>query len=174
METQIIKSAAIVSKKGGGVHVKIWFTDLPQRTDELDEWLSTGKYYQFKDDLQAGKFMWLAGSIYQKLNPEGGNYYNTLTKTGVFISLEYLHLIGIEDEKIYMRPIPEPPKEITITFEPTAVSPEERLAHIARKQNVQKTITVTGKTIWKYAWVGALIGLVIGMAWGLVLGAVYF
>ncbi len=173
METQIIKSAAISTKKGGGVHVKVWFTEYPQRTDELDEWLASGKYYQFKDDLQAGKFMWLAGFIYQKLNPDGGNYYNTLTKSGVFISPQYIHLVGMEDDKIYMKPIPEPPKEVTFTIQTSDATPAERLADIAKKQKVKKTITITGKTLWNYVWISALVGLVIGIAWGVVLGAVY-
>lgn len=195
METQKITAAAIFSKST--VQVKIWFTEPPQQQSEIEkwnEWLDTGKNYQFKDDLQAGKFMWLASHEFQQAYthghtyraatkkgirlPVGKSYFDCLTESGVFVMEEHLGLIGFEGDKIYMRALQQPPKEIKIELQAQAITPEERLADISRKHNVQKTISVTGKTLWKYAWIGATIGatigVLLGVSCGLVLGAVYF
>ena len=103
METKKITAAAIFNLQH--TQIKLWFTEKPSRTDELDEWLLQGVFYQFKDDLQAGKFMWLATSIFRK-QASTSSFYDEITKIGVFIPDDMLRLIGIENDKVYLNAIP--------------------------------------------------------------------
>lgn len=182
MDTQTIKAASIISKKNKGVRVKIWTTELPQRTDELDEWYLTGKIYEFKDDLQGGKFMWISSFVYQNSSHNGMGYYDTMTTTGVFLNDDYIQLIGFENDKVYLKDLTK--ETLSLTFKYS----EEDVDHTGLKPNntetktssdiedpakTKESITLTRKLLWKYVVFSFLMGLLIGVCNGIALAA-YF
>lgn len=182
MDTQLIKAASIISLKNKGVRVKIWTTELPQRTDELDEWYLTGKIYEFKDDLQGGKFMRISSFafVYQNSSHNGMGYYDTMTTTGVFLNDDYIQLIGFENDKVYLKDIPK--KKVTITdfyCKPEGYIPKKYNIETKTSPDIEdpaktkESITLTRKLLWKYVVFSFLMGLLIGVCNGIALAA-YF
>ncbi len=164
MEIRKITAAAIFSKRN--IHVKIWFEPSPlQPTDndslivkeKYNEWFNSGKIYEFKDDLQAGKFMWLASYVFNKacsmacLNNVHTSYFDSLTKSGVFISNEHLQLIGFENDKIYLKSRPKLEPEIDIPISTQTVSPEEKFF-------------ITKKRLREVIYHSLMSGFIIGVA----------
>ncbi len=195
METPKITAAAVFAKKGGGIQIKIWVIDAPTEncTVELwNSWLSRGVKYFFKDDLQEGKFMWLAARDFQAELFSKGNftfksaskegfmiskeksYWDSFTESGVFLNSKSLEYIGFDGEKVFLKAIPAEKLYTTIPIfpAPATVSPKERLDSIAKNSHIEKTKVLTGKQLWQYTLIAALIGLVIGVGNGIVIGII--
>lgn len=180
METNKITAAALKAKKGGGVELKIWFNPIPLRSSYIDTddyqrnygaWLHMFDIVEFKDDLQEGKFMWLASKNYSDKSFFGDNF---LSGQGVFYKDEVLELIGFtDDQKAYLKA-----KESPIQLEEAVEINDKTVLEIEVPKENTQTITfnvaksIPRKDLSKYMWISALVGLILGLGSGIVIGFV--